>query len=219
MTQATKAELKVARREVLGKKVRALRRTGVTPGNIYGHNVDSVAVQVPTDDLRHTLKVAGRNEIVYLRLDGDERPTFVRDVQRDPVSDRILHVDFLQISLKDKVRLDVPIHLVGKSPAVDTYGGILTHGIDRVTVEALPAEVPSFVEVDVSLLTEIDQALHISDLTVAEGVTILSDPEVLIAKISPPAVERVEEVEEAAEEAAAEGAPAAEAAAKEEASE
>src|SRR5438128_2477320 len=143
-----RAELQVRRREVLGKKVRALRREGLTPANVYGHDVESKAIQVETDDLRHILRTAGRNDIVYLRLDGEEaRPTFVRDVQRNPVSDAIIHVDFLQISLKDKVRLDVPLHLVGLPPAVDRLGGILVHGLDRVTVEALPTEVPSFFQV------------------------------------------------------------------------
>lgn len=207
MVQPARAELQVQRREVLGKKVRRLRREGVTPGNIYGHHVESTAVQVPADDLKHVLKDAGRNEIVYLRLDGGERPTFIRDVQRDPVSDAILHVDFLQISLLEKVKMDVTIHLVGTPPAVGRLGGVLVQSLDHVTVEALPAQVPNAIEVDVSGLEEIDQAVHVSDLVALEGVSILNDPEVVVAKVAPPVVERVEE-EEAVEEAAAEAAAA-----------
>ncbi len=221
MAQATRTrtELEVAPRDVLGKKVRALRREGLTPANIYGHNVDSKAIQVSTDELWHVLKTAGRNEIVYLQLDGDEpRPTLVRDVQQNPVTDVILHVDFLQISLREKVKADVPIHLVGLSPAVDTYGGILMHGLDHVSVEALPTEVPSFFEIDVSPLVEINQALHVSDIELPEDVTLLTDPEQVVAKVAPPAVEPVEEVTEeevvegeAAEEGAEEAAPEGEA--------
>ena len=219
MAQAVRTELNVARREVLGKKVRRLRRQGLTPANIFGRALDSLAVQVSSDDLRHVLHSAGRNEIVYLRLDsGEPRPTFVRDIQRHPLSDVILHVDFLQISLKDKVKLEVPLHLVGLAPAVDRHGGILVHGLDRVTVEALPAEVPSVIEVDVSGLEEIDQALHVSDLRVSEGVTILTDPEQVVAKVSPPAVVREEEEEKAEAAAEAEAAAAEEAGAAEEAS-
>lgn len=203
MAKSARTELKVSPREVLGKKVGRLRREGLTPANIYGHNLASVAIQVSTDDLRHALRSAGRNDIVYLKVDGDEpRPTFVRDVQRNPVSDAILHVDFLQISLKEKVRLDVPIHLVGVPGAVDRLGGILVHGVDHVTVEALPTEVPSFIEVDVSGLEEFDTALHVSDVPAPSGVVILTDPELVVAKVAHPAVERVE-VEEAEEEAAA----------------
>ena len=206
MAQATRqrTELKVTPREVLGKKVRALRREGLTPANIYGPKVESTAVQVLTEELRHVIKTAGRNDIVYLRLDGDEpRPTFVRDIQQNPVTDAILHVDFFQISLRDKVRADVPIHLVGLSPAVDTFGGILMHGLDHVAVEALPTEVPSFLELDVSPLVELNQALHVSDLELPEDVTLLTDAEQVVAKVAPPAVEPEPEVEE--EEEAAEG--------------
>jgi len=192
----------------LGKKVKSLRRRGLTPANIYGHNVESQAIQVATEELKHVLKSAGRNDIVYLRLDGDDaRPTFVRDVQQHPVTDAIQHIDFLQISLREKVRADVPIHLTGLSPAVDTYGGILMHGLDHVTVEALPTEVPSFLEIDVSPLTEINQALHVSDLDLPDEVTLLTDPEQVVAKVAPPAVEPVEEVPEEEELEEGEAAP------------
>ena len=207
-TIRTRTELRVAPREVLGKKVKALRRQGLTPANIYGHNVESQAIQVATEELKHVLKSAGRNDIVYLRLDGDDpRPTFVRDVQQHPVTDAIQHIDFLQISLREKVRADVPIHLTGLSPAVDTYGGILMHGLDHVTVEALPTEVPSFLEIDVSPLTEINQALHVSDLDLPDDVTLLTDPEQVVAKVAPPAVEPVEEVPEEEELEEGEAAP------------
>lgn len=217
---AARTELKVAPRELLGKKVKALRRQGFTPANIFGHQVDSKAVQVPTDELKRTLKKLARNEIVYLRLDGEEaRPAFVKHLQHNPVNDVILHVDFLQISLKNKVKLDVPLHFVGLAKAVDTYGAVMVHALDHVTVEALPTEVPSFIEVDVSGLAEIDQSLHVSDLNVPEGSTLLSDPELVVVKAAAPAIERAMAAEEAAAEAAeaevaaeAAGAPAEEAA-------
>jgi large subunit ribosomal protein L25 len=205
MTQAAKTQLNVALRNVLGKKVRALRRQGQTPANIYGHRLDSVAVQVQTDELLHTLKAAGRNDLVYLQVDGEERPTFVKQIQRNPVTDVILHVDFLQISLKEKVRLDVAIHLTGVAPAVETYAGILVHGLTSVTVEALPTEVPSFIELDVSGLVSFDETLHVSDLRAPAGVEILTDADVVVAKVAPPAVEVVEEVAEPEEGEVVEG--------------
>lgn len=212
MTQDTKAVLNVARRETLGKKVKAMRRAGTVPANIYGRHVDSVAVQVQFDDLRNILRHHNKNDILYLQVDGQERPTFMRDVQRNPVTDRILHVDFLQISLTERVRMEVPIHIVGKAPAVETYGGILTHPSTTVMVEALPLNIPNMLEIDVSGLTEIGQTLHASDLTPPEGVTIISQEQTLV-RVDLPAAERAEEVEAAA--AAAEGeegaaAPAAE---------
>lgn len=203
---AEKVELKVAPREVLGKKVKALRREGITPANIYGNKVDSQAVQMPSDELLRVLKLAGRNEIVYIQLDGgDARPTFVHDIQRNPITDVILHVDFLQIDLSKKLKIDVPLHLEGTPPAVETYQGILVQSLDHVTVETLPTSVPSFIVADVSVLEEIDQALHVSDLPLPEGVEMVTDGEQLIAKVAPPAVEVVEEEEEELEEGAEEG--------------
>jgi len=220
---ASRTELTVISREVLGKKVKVLRRLGVTPGNIFGRGVESTAIQVSTDELRHVLKSAGRNEIVYLNLAGDEpRPTFVKHVQHHPIADNILHVDFLQISLKEKVRIDVPVHIIGLAPAVDRYGGILTLGLDHITVEALPSDVPSAVEADVSSLEEVDSAFHVGELQIPEGVTLLTDTEQVVAKVSPPAVVQVDVVEvvegeEPSAEAAA--APGEEAAATEESAE
>jgi large subunit ribosomal protein L25 len=208
MTQDTKTQLNLVRREVIGKKVRALRRQGIIPANIYGHNVDSLAVQVTSDELRLLMKRHSRNEIIYVQVDGQERPTFVRDVQRNPVTDQIVHVDFFQISLTEKVRLEVPVHFSGVAPAVTTFGGIVTHATNQVLVEALPTAVPSVIEVDISDLTEIGQSIHVGDLPEMEGVVFLTDAGSVIVRIDLPAAERAEEAEVAAEgeEAAAEGA-------------
>jgi large subunit ribosomal protein L25 len=214
MAEQTKVELKVTPRDVVGKKVSRLRREGVIPANVYGHGLDSVAIQVPKDQLVHVMRTAGRNEIVYLRLDGDEpRPTFLRQVQRNPVTDAILHADFYQISLKEKVRMEVPVSLVGTAPAEQTYGGTLLHSMDRISVEGLPTDIPSVIEVDVSGLEEIDSAIHVGELSVPEGISVLTDPEQVVAKVAPPHVEKVEE-EIVEEVVAEEGAPAAEEAAE-----
>ena len=206
MVEATKTELSVRPREVLGKKVKQLRRQGLTPANIYGHRVESTAIQVATEEVRHVLRTAGRNEIVYLRLDGEEpRPTFIRAVQRNPLTDAILHVDFYQIPLKEKVRLEVALHLVGKAPAVDTYSGTLLHSLDNITVEGLPADIPSVIEIDVSGLEEIGQSLHVRDLPVPANVAVLTDPELVVASVAAPAKVEVEEV---VEEVPAEAVPA-----------
>jgi len=215
MAEQTKVELKVTPRDLLGKKVSRLRREGVIPANVYGHALDSVAIQVPKEDLVHVMRTAGRNEIVYLRLDGEEpRPTFLRQVQRNPVTDAILHADFYQISLKEKVRMEVPVSLVGTAPAEQTYGGTLLHSLDRISVEGLPTDIPSVIEVDVGGLEEIDAAIHVGELKVPAGITVLTDAEQVVAKIAPPQVEKVEEEVEAvvAEGEAPEAGEAAEAA-------
>ncbi|OGO45931.1 MAG: hypothetical protein A2W34_05680 [Chloroflexi bacterium RBG_16_64_32] len=207
MVQQAQAELQVTPRDVLGKKVRRLRREGLIPANVYGRGLESVAIQVTRNDLVHVLRTAGRNEIIYLRLDGDElRPTFLRQVQRNPITDAILHVDFYQISLKEKVQMEVPLSLVGTAPAEQTYGGTVLLSLDRITVEGLPTEIPSVIEVDVSGLEEIDATVSVAELNVPGQVTVLTDIEQVVAKVAPPHVEKVEEevVKEAVEGEAAE---------------
>ncbi len=223
MVQQTKVELKVSPREVLGKKVKALRREGVIPANVYGHALESAAIQVAKEELVQLLRTAGRNEIVYLRLDGEEpRPVFLRQIQRNPVTDAILHVDFYQISLREKVRMEVPVSLVGTAPAEQMHGGTLLHSLDRITVEGLPTEIPSLIEVDVSGLEEIDATIYVSELSVPGEVAVLTDPEQVVAKVAPPQVEKeveeeeevLEEGDEVPEEGAPEGEEGAEPAAK-----
>jgi large subunit ribosomal protein L25 len=214
MAQNTKTQLNLARRDTLGKKVKALRRSGTIPGNIFGSRLDSVAVQVTSDELRHLMRGHGKTEIIYVQLDGEERPTFIKNVQRNPVTDEVLHVDFQQVDLSKKVRIEVPIHFTGMSPAVDTYGGILTHHLNQVTVEALPTNIPSAIEVDVSGLTEIGSSLHVSDMTAPDDTEIVNDAESVVVRVDLPAAERSELEEEGEAEEGAEGAEGEEGAAE-----
>lgn len=209
-------DLPVQRREVLGKKVKRLRWQGIIPANIYGHGAPSTAVQVNREDITALVRVAGRNEIVYLTLDGQAgRPTLLRHIQREVLGHGIVHVDFQEISLTETVRLDVPIHLVGVAPAVDTYQGALLHSLQSVSIEGLAMDIPSHFEVDVSALAEIGASLHVRDISVPLTLTLHTDPELVIASIVSTARERAEaealaeapvevEVEAAAEEEAAE---------------
>ena len=210
-------ELAVAPRTVLGKKVKALRRRGVTPGNIYGHKIDSAAVQADTVELVHLLRASTRNAIIDLQVEGDAkaRPVIVRAVERDPVSGEILHIDFYQISMTEKMKAEVPVVLTGTSPAVSTFGGVLLQMLERVPVEALPADIPTQFDVDVSRLTELEQSFHVRDLSFdGSKVSLQVDPDVVLARVAAPRLATAEEegTAAAAEGAAApaEGAPAAE---------
>jgi large subunit ribosomal protein L25 len=213
MTQAaTQIELAVTPRSVLGKKVKTLRREGITPANIYGHGIASEAVQVPTPDLARTIRLVGRNTMLQLHVAGEKkrRPVFVREVQRDPITDEFLHVDFYQVSLKEKIRIEVPLVIVGEAPAVNVHHGILLQSVNVIAMEGLPGDLPPHIEVDVSGLEEIDDAIHVKDLEVSPDVTLLIDPELVVAKVAAPRMieeeveEEVEEGVEAAEEEAVE---------------
>ncbi len=199
-------ELSVAPRSVLGKRVKALRRGGLTPANVYGHRVESRALQVDTATLVRTLRALERNAILSLRIEGEKaaRPVMVRDIQRNPVSDRIFHVDFYQVSLTEKMRADVPLMLMGKAPAVDDFGGILIQSLENITVEALPTDMPSHVEVDISILSELESSLHVKDLVLDSKLHLLTDPEVVIAKVAAPRLAAEIAAEEEAAAAAAE---------------
>lgn len=201
MTQAaTQIELAVAPRSILGKKVKMLRRQGITPANIYGHGIPSQAVQVLTPDLARTILAVGRNTMLQLHLEGERkrRPAFVRTVQRDPITDEFLHIDFYQVSLKEKIRIEVPLVIVGEAPAISVHHGILLQSVNVVTMEGLPGDLPPHIEVDVSGLEEIDDAVHLKDLEVSPDVTLLAEPELVVAKVAAPRLVE-EEVEEAAE--------------------
>lgn len=205
--------LEAAPRAVLGKQVRALRRQGFTPANVYGRGLNSLALQAPTPALTRLLREAGRSNIVTLAVEGEKksRPVLIRVVQRSAITDALLHVDFYQVSLTEKMILDVPVALSGQAPAVRDHGGIMLHMLDRVSVRCLPTAIPAHLEASLSALTAIDSTLHVGDLQPPPDVEILTDPEVVIARVAAPAV--LEEVaERAAEAVEAGGAPVEEAA-------
>jgi large subunit ribosomal protein L25 len=212
-------ELSVKPRRVLGKKVAALRRQGVTPANVYGRNLESKAVEVETVVLTHLLRSAGRNVIIDLRIEGEDspRPVMLRAVQREPATSRLLHVDFYQVLLTQKMRAEVPLILVGEAPAVAEFDGVLLQSVDSITVEALPSDIPAHVEVDVSTLARFDDAVHVRELPIdPTKVHVMTDAELVVAKVAAPRLAAAEEEEAVAAEAAAEGVEAAEEEAKEE---
>ena len=207
-----KIELAAAKRDVLGKKVKSLRREGITPANLYGHNVASTALQIDTIELKQTLARAGKSSLVSLKIDAGKRPRMVifRDVQRQPLTGDVLHVDLYQVKMEEKIKIEVALAFVNEASAVKDRGGILVQNMNSVEVECLPANMPHSIEVDLSVLEEIDQAVHVRDLVVDDTVTILTDGEQSIVQIARSKVE-VEIAEEVAEaEAEAEAAAEAE---------
>ena len=204
-------ELDVQTREVVGKKVARLRRQGFLPANVYGHGLDSVAVQVSTEEMEHTLKAAVANEVIDLKIAGerDARPVVIQKVQRHPLNSSVLHAEFYQVSLREKMRADVPLIVVGKSEGIDTYNGVLVHALEALHVEALPLDLPSRIEVDITPLRHLEDTIHVRDLVIPQGVTALADEDAVVVKVASPRVTG-EEGEEAPAAAAGE-APEAEA--------
>jgi large subunit ribosomal protein L25 len=199
-------ELKISRRDVTGKKVRFLRREGVIPANLYGPGIESVPLQAETAVLKRLLLKVGRDALISLKVDGDKKPRMVmlRDIQRDPLTGNLLHIDLFQVEMTHKVRADVPILFVGEAPAAKSSRVMLIESLTELHVEALPADLPPHIEVDLSALEEIDQAIHVRDIAAGDGVEVLTDPDQVIARVMESKVEVIEEVVEEVEEVEAE---------------
>jgi large subunit ribosomal protein L25 len=210
--------LVVEAREATGKgAARRLRSAGRIPAILYGRGRVSMALSVDPRALERILRSAGANALLDLTVEGradlSETVALVKDLQRDPVRGAILHADLYQVDLTRAVTVEVPIHLVGRPKGLD-FGGILDHALREVTIECLPRAIPESIEVDVSEL-EIGDVLHVRDLQLPEGVSLVSDPDLGVAHVALPAAEEVaaapEAVEGVAAPAEAAAAPAAEA--------
>ena len=193
-------ELKVSRRDILGKKVRFLRREGLTPVNLYGPNIESLSLQVETSLLKRLIDRVGRNALIALKVDGARKPNMamIRDIQRHPLTGDLLHVGFFQVEMTHRVKAEVPLLFTGEAPAAKTARIMLIENLTSLEVEALPADLPRNIEVDLTVLEEMDQAIHVRDIAVDEAVEVLNDPDQVVVKVMESKVEKlIEEIEEA----------------------
>jgi large subunit ribosomal protein L25 len=188
--------LDAAPRNALGRKVKALRRAGATPLHLYGKGMPSQALQGDSATVAKVVGQVGHHMPLYIKLDGvkDQQLVFVREIQRHPITNRILHVDLFRVDVTQRVSGEIPITLIGEAPATRSHGGVLMQSLRHLSVECLPMDMPERMEVDISILEELEQGIRVSDLTPAPGLTILADPEELIVKVGTPRVQ-----EEAAE--------------------
>lgn len=179
-----KITLNALSRDVFGKKLGALRKEDKVPANIFGKEFPSTAVSVEKKDFIRVFHLAGETQVVYLQLDKTEIPVVISDMHLNPVSDDIMHVDFRKVNLLIKTEAEVPVILIGEAEAVAHKKGDLVTLMDTLTVEALPADMPSEIEIDVTSLAEVDDAIRVSDVKLAGNLEIKHDPEEVIAKIS-----------------------------------
>jgi large subunit ribosomal protein L25 len=202
-----KITLKSEPRELFGRKVLRLRKMGIIPANVYGRNVKSQSLQIVLKDFQTVFAKAGETGLVELDLEKEKLPVLVHDIQYEPVSHDILHIDFLQVDLKQKVTAQVPVEFVGESPAEKQGLGTVVQYIDEIEVEALPAELPDKFEVDISVLSEVGQAIYIKDIKHDSKVEVKENSDEIVAKVEPPKEEKeeVKPVSVEAEAVAAEG--------------
>jgi len=201
--------LQATNREILGRKVRFLRRQGIIPVHLFGHNVESLALQCDAAQLQRVLAQAGKTRLINLKLDKAKRPrtVVVREIHRDMLTSELLHVDFYQVRMAEKIKVEVPFVLIGEALALKSKENTLAQEFSSLTIECFPDQIPANVEVDLSSLTEAEQAIRVKDVVLDEEITILNDPELVVVRIS--SRRREEEVEEIVVEEAVEAPEAA----------
>jgi large subunit ribosomal protein L25 len=208
--------LQASKRNTLGKKTRFLRRQGITPAHLFGHGIESLPLQCDTASLQRIIAHAGTTRLIVLEIEGDEQPRsiFIREIQQDALTRTLLHVDLYQVRKTERIKAEVPIVLVGEAPALKLKERSLTYGVTSLSVECLPDKLPPQIEVDLSPLKEVEQTIYVSDLALDPEVTVITDSEQLVVKVSEMRLE-VEEApaeeeavaEEAVEEEARDEAP------------
>lgn len=207
--------LQAEERKILGKKVKNLRKDGKLPGHVFGKGVETEHVSVDGKTFLKTFKETGETGLIDLKIGTEKvRPVMVKGVQFDPVSDQPIHVDFYQVNLNKKVKVPVPLVLAGEQPeSVHLGETIVLQAMNEIEVEALPADLVEKIEVDITVLKNIDDAITVGQLNFDRSkLTVAAEPEAIVVKLAPAITEEMKKQME--EEAAAAAAQAAEAGAE-----
>lgn len=184
-------ELAVKTRDVLGKKVKALRKEGLIPAELYGHGFENVHLALPAKEFNKVLKEAGATTVVTLLLGKESKPAMIHEVARDSVTSEIIHVDLHQVRMDELVKAHVPLEFIGEAPAVKAYGAVINKSMSEIEVEAFPQDLPHSLVIDLAVLDELDKTIYVKDIKRPRGVTFLADVETPIATATPPAPEEV----------------------------
>ncbi len=182
--------VKLESRTVIGKKVKRLRKQGILPVHLYGTSVPPVALQGDLLMFRKLITQVGTNRPLSIEIEGQEGEDlcFVREVQRHPVTEDLLHIDFIRVDVTQRTRAEVPITLIGDAPAT-RQGGTLLQPLQSILVEALPMNIPASLDVDVTSMDDFEKAIYVRDVGVGSNVTVISDEGDMVARVIPPRVE------------------------------
>ncbi len=188
-----KFQLLAAPRDVLGKKVGSYRRAGHIPAVVYGPEFKPIHIFVEEPDLRQVLAKAGGTHLIELQLGAETIPSLAREVQRDPIRGSLMHVDFYRVAMDRAIRTEVPVVLIGTSPAVARKEAIAIHPTTTVLIECLPGDLPARIEVDITGLAEVGDQLQVADLQLPSTIKVLTPPDDLIVKLDYAEAVQVEE--------------------------
>lgn len=178
-----KVSLKAESRTVFGKKLNKVRKQGLVPGNIFGPDFKSKSISIVYKDLVKTYKQVGETGIVYITVDKESIPVLIKTIQKHPLSSSLLHVDFRKIDLSKKIETNVPVKTIGVSEAVTQKAGVLLLQSDTLLVEALPEDIPSSIEVDISIIKEIGQEIKVADLKKSDKYVVKTPVEKVIVAV------------------------------------
>lgn len=192
-----KVVISATRRTVTGKKVSVLRREGKLPGVIYGHHVEPIAILMDTREATKTLASITGSSLVTINVDGKEFATLVREKQHDYIKNMLIHVDFMAVSLTEKIRAAVTIDLKGIAPAIKDYSATVVHNLTELEVECLPQNLPQSFEIDLSSLAKVGDAIYVRDIVAPEKVEILTHSDEIIVVATATKEEAVTEEAEA----------------------
>jgi len=180
---ADKNLLSVTKRTVFGKNLKALRQKGQIPANIFGPDFKSLSVNADYREFVNVHRSAKETQIVYVKIGEDEIPVLIKNIQKHPVSDKILHIDFRRIDLKQKIATKVPVRIVGQSTAVTQLGGVLLTQASQLLIEALPQNIPQTLPVEIGIIKEIGQEITVADLPKSSVYEIKDDPKKVIVSV------------------------------------
>ena len=188
----------ITHRTTVGKKVKKLRQNGKIPIRLFGGGIDPMPMQADASSLGKILSQAGFNSPIFVNFDSskEENVCFIREIQRDPITEELLHIDLLKVDMSKKVTVEVPVRLFGVPDAVKNLGGILLQSINSIPVSALPLSIPESISVDVSILVDFDKSIRIKDIEFGDVVDPERDPDTLIARVVPPRIDEEVESEE-----------------------
>jgi len=198
-------ELNAKVRKILGKKVKTLRKKGIIPAVVYGAKIESIPLEIDYNEFEKAYEETGESTIIKLKIKGlkavpEERNVLIQEIAKDPVYDKFNHIDFQQVRMDKLITAEVHLIFEGKSPVVEIEGGTLIKDITEIEVEALPANLPHEIKIDISVLKTFDDSIKVKDLKISEDVKILAEPEKTIASVLPPRTkEELEESEEKTE--------------------
>lgn len=189
------------------KSSNSLRKAKIVPAVFYGKGIESLPLELDYQQIRKAYLKGGHSSIMDLNVDGKKFKVLIHDIQMDPLTGAINHVDFINVNLKEEITTEVPVEIVGVSPAIKDLGGVLTTVKHELEVKCLPMDLPHAIQVDISTLVDFSSSIHVKDIKVPKGVVLTDDPEVVVLTVSAPRVE--EEAAPATEVAPVEGAAAA----------